>query len=190
MIGKIKLTPEQADAIQKWLCERNGDKAALLDVHATAMKKQGGWRNGNPYRAFNGLDQADMARALLIGYEVEETFEVGDWVACEYEDGAWIAQIERIEGKKVFAQWENGQLDWNYVHHIRHATSEEIKAEKEYRAWKSIGREVGGFREGDIGIFKNEYVDHVDALGVFYKDGVLTGFYPTESFIEFGGADE
>lgn len=177
MTGKIKLTQEQADAIQEWLLQKYGNKAELLNAHAQVVGKQGGWPEGNPYESFNGLDQSDMARALLIGYEVKENYKVGDWVVYEGE----VMEIVAVE----FAEILNKN---NAEREIPHATPKEIKAEKERRVWKSIGRKVGEFKRGDVGVLHNGLsVRKLDNLTNLYEGGSLQGFYPEESFVLFGG---
>ena len=79
---------------------------------------------------------------------------------------------------------------------IRHATTEEIKAEKERRLWKSINRDVGGFKIGDAVIY---LAGHTKRLAnpqdvEFAKDihgasGVYC-IFPAESFISFEEGEE
>lgn len=200
MIGKVKLTREQADAIVQHQEATSNDIAILLDSHA----------DGNPwcgkYEPFNGLSQADMARALLIGYEVEETFKRNNWVVDKINNNT--SQILEIKGglailddDKVWLYWEaNGEelARKRNFSELRHATPEEIKAEKERRAWAKIGRKVNEFRVGDA----YEYTDGnwgvvlsdgiVRSAKRFYKEGRIRGVLPAESFVNFedGGSDD
>lgn len=189
MTEKVKVTAEQAKILEN-ICGAVGKESM---IKKKVLKDP--WRlRKNLF--LNDLSLDEFIRALYIGYEVEPQYKVGDWVACEYEDGVWIAQIEKIEGEKVFARWEFDRLDWNYIYDIRHATPEEIKAEKERRVWAGIGREVGELRIGDAYVYKNEAMQYVDVedrvrtVRNMYLDGHLKGFYPAESFIEFGGGEE
>lgn len=59
-------------------------------------------------------------------------------------------------------------------------------ATKEEILWAELGREVGEFVEGDIGVGtpNNRYED-LSNLSTHYKNGSLKGFYPANSFIKF-----
>lgn len=193
MIEKVKLTQEQADAIKTWLLGRGGDEAKteLLNVHAKNNTNNCDCYNvwGGVYKSLNHLDSSDMARALLIGYEVEETFKVGDWVRYWRTDcSAIIGKIEVIAEKERLFKADNCPDERQISDITRHATLKEIKAEQEHRAWESIGREVGQFVPGDIGVshngetFKAQY-----NLKNLYEKGELKGIYPAGPFISFGG---
>ncbi|MFD1206672.1 hypothetical protein ACFQ38_16365 [Sporosarcina contaminans] len=68
---------------------------------------------------------------------------------------------------------------------------EEIKAEQERQAWAKIGRRVGEFRDGDLGISEHgNYIDTPSILKARYELGQLRGFYPAESLISFGGGED
>lgn len=179
MIGKVKLTQEQADALKDYLADCKGDISEAIDEHSNVYcDPDNGWFGD--YTALNKITPSDMARALLIGYEVEKTFKVGDWVFNKSSDA--VIEIIAVE----YANILNGENC-----NVRHATPEEIKAEQERRAWKSIGREVGEFRDGDIGVDCIGFIRRkVMSINEKYKAGDLDGFYPAESFIKFGGADE
>lgn len=58
MIGKVKVSKEQANEL-----EGIRDIAYAIDIHSF---------NKRPDKAIAGLSTADLARALLIGYEVEQ----------------------------------------------------------------------------------------------------------------------
>jgi len=174
IIGKIELSKEQADAINRYLENNNQDIADLLDTHAD---KSESW--GTVYKSLNGLSQSDMARALFVGYEVDEKFEIGDWV------------IRKDGGRPFIVTSSRGAEDLN---DIRHATPEEIKAEQESRIWSKFGREPGEFRDGDgyqrgAFLFRTSAGEDFSALKELYEDGEISGFYPAESFIEFGGGE-
>lgn len=192
---KVKLTREVSEALKLAVADYGSDM--VMNEHYNYN-----WKG--KLHPLNHLPQSTLSRALLIGYEVEEEYKSGDWVACEYEDGTWIAQIERIEGVKVFAKWELRSLDWNRIEDIRHATPEEIKAEQERRVWKKIGREVNEIRPGDCIASNGNYYKVFDNIGCqkynnhispgfavdLIEGGASHGFYPAESFISFGGGEE
>lgn len=198
-IGNIKISREQATAIERWLEKKNGDKAQLLDVHAQVKYKNHGWSPGNPYASFNGLSQADMARALLIGYDIEEKYKVDDWVTVEWfggSSGTYKVLEVLADGQVVIDNTgPEGGNTTPRLKFVRHSTPEEIKAVQERRIWKSIGREVGEFKIGDAGMHEGEVVrvrTSIDKLviSIMYKDNELEGFYPAESFISFEEGDE
>lgn len=193
MTEKVKLTREQAEAVDNWLSAATAMDgiSALLDAHADMERWVG------VFAPMNDLSQADMARALLIGYEIEKEYKIGDWVVWETEHERRVLQIDRISklttGEKVFGD-EGFWLECIK----RHATPEEIKAEQERRVWKKIGREVGEFQFQDIVTFldNENYIvtDYTNtSAGVVskkrayeaYKSGSLNGFFPRESFISF-----
>lgn len=132
---KIKLTREQVDAIEKHLGYPDNDVAGLLNLHAEVSFWVG------EFESLGHLSQADMARALLIGYEVEPKFKEDDWVVDEE-----IKKIYQLKVGEAQMLSENGT---NY-RHVRLATPEEIAKEKERRWWESNGREVWELKQGDV----------------------------------------
>lgn len=65
-------------------------------------------------------------------------------------------------------------------------TPEEIALEENRRLFISLGRKVGEFKTGDVGISSNQdLIRNVGSLGRYYTEGHLTGFFPAEEFITF-----
>ncbi|MDN4609145.1 hypothetical protein [Sporosarcina highlanderae] len=173
MSGKVKLTQKQSEGIEAMLRSGNWTHEQLIEKHARGME----W-SGMQASKLNGIPLLTFVDALRIGYEVEEEYKVGDWV--------FILNVSKI-GKVVrvgndFVEVDNGMVP--SFGFFRHATPEEIKAEKERRVWKEIGREVGEFRDGDRGIHASgTSVIRKDYIKECYDGGTLKGFYPAESFI-------
>lgn len=181
---KLKVTQRQ----KEWLDKYKTDEDVTYAIDIQPLRKR-------PDSPIVDWTSAKVARALLIGYEAEETFKVGDWVVWETEYETLTLKIEKIKvretGMKVFS---TDEFSMEYIK--RHATPEEIKAEKERRVWKSIGREVREFRVGDA--YENlngltHTIDRIERILVvegLYEKGKLKGFYPVESSVSFGGGEE
>ena len=187
MMEKVKLTQEQADAVKTAVAKFTFEES--MENHLA------GWIS--PARScLNGINTEELARALLIGYEIEETYKVGDWVRYWRTDcSAIIGKIEVIAEKERLFKADNCPDERRISDITRHATPEEIKAEKERRVWAEIGREVGEFKPNDVVIFETG-ASHTLVIGYDfewykenYKNIKMQGFYPSESFIKFGGAD-
>lgn len=193
MTEKVKLTREQAEAIEfalnteRLAYYKNPD--ALLGSHILS-------KNFNDeLKELRRISNVDLAKALYIGYEVEPEYKVGDWVRQCVGDGFRVGQIERIYENGRFlvdfrayeAPYEKYKESFS-PDEIDYASSEEIKAEQERRVWAKIGREVGEFQEGDLADHNTgEFIKNTSWMKTCYEAGVLKGFYPAESFIEFGG---
>lgn len=186
MTGKIKLTQEQADAIEGVL--KHCSKERLLNDHSAMKEARGGWSTRKS-AVLNDLSVADMARSLYIGYEIEPKYKAGDWVVFESKvNGPFICVIEKVYELSVDTDYlgSNGYKQNFGKELVRHATPEEIHTEKERRWWAEIGREVGEFKDGDVGIVRNGgRSGNPNALKNAYEHGDLVGFYPVESFISF-----
>lgn len=144
---KIKLTQEQADAIESL---RSGGYDDDVIVRNTLFYEMG--TNENPCKRYNSLldlHTDKLIRALYIGYEVESEFKVGDWVYVETPKSE-LPNVYKI----MLVNKYHAQLDRLYGNHdkskLRHATPEEIEKEKQRRWWKSHNREVRELRKGDI----------------------------------------
>lgn len=154
-IGKVKITHEQADALENFV--NAFDIATLIDDHAEHCLSNGGWTAPN-YRVLNDLSQADLARALLIGYEVEPTYRIGDWVAGI--NTGRVRQITQVDNAAIWADWSSVDSGEKYLHvnYVRHATPEEIAEATKPK-----------FEVGDWIIFKNAIGDlligMVEAVG-------------------------
>lgn len=103
----------------------------------------------------------------------EQKFKVGDWIACDTENGTDIMKIT-CEIDDCF-DIDNGygiKTKRTTDMYYRKATDEEIKQELERRKWKSIGRELREFKVDDIVISREDeklYVITDNDCGEFLK---------------------
>ncbi|MCF3942188.1 hypothetical protein [Oceanobacillus alkalisoli] len=158
---KVILTKEQADAIEDRVAEIG--KSILMNNHSSSEEKWIG-----KYESLNKLTPDEMAKALYIGYEIEETFEVGDWI----KDTSTGAVIEIIN-----KQHRNNIMDNRYTTR-RRATPSEIAEEKERRWWKKHNRDVWELKRDDLlknrhnlEIYRTKSIDS-DGYYELRRDGV------------------
>ena len=133
MTEKITITQEQANEIRDI-----NDIAYAIDVHSF---------NKRPDKAIAGLSTADLARALLIGYEVEDSkMKSGHWAKCETKDGrVFIGKIRNVDSdEKAWSHW-NGEKHYGFIDikDLEKCTPEEITAEQERQKW-------AGIEKGDV----------------------------------------
>ena len=132
---KVKLTREQAEEIERY--KKNGDEQIdyMIDGHIYDKR---------PDLKISTLKTSELARALYIGYEVEETFKVRDCVVLN--DGK-IVEIIAEESFTVVVAWIiNGQMYRDQINKSlikRHATKQE-------KWWAKHGRKPWKIREDDI----------------------------------------
>lgn len=150
---KVKLYKEQAEELELQKKE--------LPIHGIVTRRMLSSRNN---KTFESIDLDTLIRALYIGYKVEETFKVGDWVV--HSNGNIIRQIEKVERDRVnVTDGEDGYI-WG-ISYIRHATPSEIAEEKQRRWWAKHGREVWELKENDLLYYDDEFkeVEEVSEIG-------------------------
>lgn len=190
IIEKIKVTQAQADAIEGLSHVVSRDN--IMNHHREIRSN-----NGASWFRLKELSAADLARALYIGYEVEEEYKVGDWVAFIKLSGDHIiSKVKSVSAEEVMTDHvsSNGYKQKFYKETIRHASPEEIKEELERRAWESISRKVNDWKYGDCyrmsGRQEDVYLVDCEDSEIMakerYKRGIILGIYPVESFFEFG----
>ncbi|MEK3935967.1 hypothetical protein MKY41_11620 [Sporosarcina sp. FSL W7-1349] len=193
MTEKVKLTREQDTRLKEMLKDVMYSKGSIL------VQQAKGWRDGNNI-CLNALSLDQLAKVLYEpnSYEVEEEYKVGDWKKVQLANKKWvIGKIDTVTFKEKAEEIALNYLDedrvwrrvWESAKCSFNPTPEEIKNEKERRAWAKIGRGPGEFRDGDFGI--SEYGNLIDGPSILkarYELGQLQGFFPAESFIKFGGA--
>lgn len=200
MTEKVKLTKEQADGIED-LKKKNFSDESIIAAH---IREPNGWQLDENV-ALNRMPLLKLVDALRIGYEVEPLYKPGDkvmvlWLNKDKEQLYKILKVNFVEGIAYEVEI-TGEFGFNVapVSIIRHATPEEIKAVKERRLWKSIGRKVGDFKEKDLVVYEKRYFrlfnnmgceiygNHMDPAyaSELYEKGSLRGYYPAESFISF-----
>lgn len=138
---KVKLTPEQAEAIEKWKGMANNKQI----LHAfIGNGKEYGWLD--ELECLKSLSFEEMALVLCDWYEIEEPYKVGDWLHVTTPNFDFVAKV--IGERDEYTEFDNGKKLSAFE--FRKATTEEIATEKERRKWAAIGRRVGEFKKGDI----------------------------------------
>ena len=193
MTEKVKVTREQAEAIEFILSNDGSEDSIKENLIRKHAKEPNRWCG--KARPILGMPLLTLVDALRIGYDIEEEYKVGDWVVWETEHERYVLQIEtinhRVMNRKVF----NAEGFWMECIK-RHATPEEIKAEKERRVWAKIGREPMQFIIGDSlisidgRVYPFDKESRISEIRRMIANGRFKGFYPAESFIEFGGGEE
>ena len=154
---KVKLTQEQADAIENISFR---EEAAKLQIN--------GWKH-RENRCLNHLTFDDFIKALYIGYEVEPKFKEWDWVVyrdevfritVKLEDGTFV-----IENDRAFEQEIPPFL-------LRYATPEEIAKAKRRRWWNYHNRDEWEVREKDLLINLENYkfiqINEIEGNEIWY----------------------
>ena len=106
------INQNQADRIWAWEWRKN-NPSKLLELHAKKVLSDS--------KCLQSLSLDQLARAIYVGYEVEEHFKVGDWVVNTCHNS--IFQLEQSEVKDFFERIP-------VLKHIRHATESEIADKK------------------------------------------------------------
>src|SRR5690625_487713 len=148
---KVKITPEQANAIKKWI-----NKELLIIAKASGLLEHG------VDEPIAELTMKQLVKAIYIGYEVEPEFKVGDWVFWETKSNGPIPKtafkIEKIIKDGVCPdEWPSPYAGGEPIpiEELRHATPSEIAEEKERRWWAKHGRNLWELRKGDLLIDKH-----------------------------------
>ncbi len=139
---KVKINQEQAEAIREWKYH-TGYPGRLLELRAQYLLTSS--------KCLQSLSLDKLARAIYVGYEVEEEFKENDWVVNLLGTVFELSEFQPV-------------LLWG----IRHATEHEIAEEKERRRWSSHGREVWELETEDILIHK-EYGEIVSVKDVVWN---------------------
>jgi hypothetical protein len=170
---KVKITQEQADAIEKGLSNNDWSKDGMLSIHAEKYEKFSSSAWGYPYESLNELHIGKLARILFIGYEVEPKFKAGDWVTDIHQRNNVTGQITKIDtdpdGYKLawgYFSYDDRETNFSFEE-IRHATLEEIATEKTRRWWAKNDRDVGELRMTDI-VFYDD--NHWGGIYIVYSD--------------------
>lgn len=147
MTDKVKITQEQADAIEREV-GGGGDRETPVEIHVN------GWKH-HENQCLNNLSLEEFVRALYIGYEVEPEFRDDEWVFLV--DGT-ITRILYVRDDEImpypsgikFSHGKGGDCWYAYSDIKRHATPEEIAKEKTRRWWEKHGREPWELKPGDV----------------------------------------
>lgn len=171
---KVKITQEQADAIESLRSDEYDDDVIIRNVLFYEMRT---WlETDNNHRVLGEVRTDTLIRALYIGYEVETEFKIGDWVVHEFSgEVVKIIGISEEDGKtciKIDA-YTTGYL---FLDDFRRATPEEIAKEKQRRWWGKHDRDVWELVPLDVIKTKSTheifYVDYFgkDYVGLFSYD--------------------
>ena len=136
MSEKVKLTREQAEAIET----KKGTRSASVAKHLEGWT----WKEN---KCLNDLSMEQFVKALYIGYEVEETFKVGDFVDIGLFGISKIAEVTGVKGNTIAI---NGSEEYHKFKINRVLTDEEKQEEKQRRWWAKHGRKPWKIREDDI----------------------------------------
>lgn len=154
MSEKVKLKRKHADLIESELGKMS--KSDLMNQHVRTIVEKNNRFVGD-YAPFNSLSIEDMAKALYIGYEVEEEWQTGDWVVTKSGYIGEIEFINEIEGwanigysKDTLKRGVCLAKTFNLDEIKRHATEQEIAQEKERRFFARHGRKLWELRKGDL----------------------------------------
>lgn len=154
---KVKLTKEQAKAIEKI-------KANQLEQIERLLANPDDYGIFEWSKVLLKLSPEEYYDALFEGYEIEETFNVRDYVT-RIDNGQVIKVIGvNREEKYVYESLSSMHM----FKDIRHATPEEIAKEKERRWWANHGREVWEIREDDL----LEYLGNVYIVDCFDSEAI------------------
>ncbi|MCA1021556.1 hypothetical protein [Halobacillus litoralis] len=133
-MDKVLLTDVQADKISK--CKK---------MFATPLEALTSFfENPEMHDELSQLTDQEFALALHGWYDVEQDYEVGDWVVVDNGYNRQIAagRIAGFEDDYCTLEYENRQLI-ELCKDIRKATEDEIK-------WAKIGRTVGQYKYRDV----------------------------------------
>lgn len=145
MTETVKVTQEQADWLDKY-----GITSEAIDyaIDIQPYKKR-------PDSPIVEWSSSKLARAFYAGYEVKETFEIGDFVYVGWHNGAGVYEVEEsrgittLTGKPAIKIYSDGN-NIAPIEITRHATPDEIAEEKQRRWWKKHGRQVWELKKGDL----------------------------------------
>jgi len=143
MNDKVKITHEQAEKIRGWQAHTGYPTCILLELHVNNTLTFS--------KCLQNLTLDELARAIYIGYEVEEEFKVGDFVVYVH-DGTVYQVVKKITEGNTHHDIIGckGKLKYS-VHrdHIRHATPTEIAAEIERRMNKKLDQILLDLSDGE-----------------------------------------
>lgn len=190
-MGKVRLTKEQADAIED-LLKQYGDRGILIHEYLYLT----GEINNN-IEVIKRMNYDTFFGALYVGYEVEPEYSVGDWVRVNWSDRTTINRITDIYSDLVKVDGEQCNKSPS-IEIIEVATAEEVSEEKERRWWNKHGRDVWELRKGDViginiktitinEVREDGYIAYFDGLGsdrIYSIDSLKSGGYKIICFAE------
>lgn len=189
MNDKVKITPEQLDAILRY-------KKSGLDLK-NYLDHKCFWIDS--FSSLKDLKIDDFARLLYEpnSYVVEPQYIVGELVKVSIrtteKNADMFGDITKVTDDWIWVNWEEeGSPSGVPRSCVKEVTLEEAKEYRERQSWKSIGREVGEFKEGDSIRTKHmikPYIvksnQDISEAKNDYQNNHIRGFYPAESYIKF-----
>ena len=183
---KFKLTVEQEVALKEY---KDFNESEPLQTYLAAKDTF-----TCEYKSLVNFTADEFARLLYQpdSYEVEISWNIGDWTKYwNVIKKQWLYGVIKHTNIRSVDLDIDGKVYVVTFDRLKSCTPEEIKAKKECKVWKSIGREVGEFTEADIGIDRAGNIrDGKVDLEHYYKNGTLVRLYPAESAISFRGGEE
>jgi len=138
-MDKVKITQEQADKIRGWETH-TAYLSKLLELHSKNLLDNS--------KCLQSLSLDELARALYVGYEVEEKFKVGYLITDKNDKYKTVIEITEIRTFNLFGNWydEHGQGISTCIRteYASHATEPEIAAEKERHLSQKIDKILFG----------------------------------------------
>ena len=137
MTQKVVLTQEQADAVES--AKKRYGKDQFLYEFSRMLHEISPLQFTGSLGPINDLALHRVAKALYIGYEVEPSIKIGDFV----DIGLFgISKITEVTGVKGNAIAINGSEEYHEFKINRVLTDEEKQEEKQRRWWAEHGRKV------------------------------------------------
>lgn len=192
MDEKVVLTQEQADTIEYALSDNEdcycGDKDTLIREVANPCI---GFHNN--LNLLNKMDIALLSKSLYIGYEVEPSIKIGDFVDIGLFGISKIAEVTGVKGNAIAI---NGSEEYHEFKINRVLTDEEKQEEKQRRWWAKHNRDVWELKVLDkVRISSVEYeVTEVCQKGVYKVQTneyvPFDSIYVTNDQSKIGGKDK
>lgn len=198
MTNKIILTSAQEKALQLVMKAWNGSIDHTIESHS---KNSADIQWKGEKAPLNDLSTAQVSRALLVGYDVVDTIQVGSLVRGKCSKN--IYEVTSITNSYAYLKGIICQPGKIFTGALRLSELElvephEVKFEKEKQMWAKMGRELGEFREKDVVInstgiafyvgYSNNLPDGIvepSTAKQWYLKGQTKGVYLTESFVNF-----
>lgn len=172
---KVKITREQEKALETWIRSINNNN---LEGFINS-KLRGKWKDS--LKPLNSITPEQFSHMLNGWYEVEEPFEVGDWV-YEHRTGKY---------HKVVAEWKGVSRTVS----AKTANKSPVDVKKITEQWEimllELGRGKPEFHENDVLVTKKSTfsvkgLSEKQVIG-WFDDNLVTAFYPAEHRIEVEG---
>lgn len=158
------------------------------------VKHSVGW--DKDFKPLKQLDIDTFARALLLPYDIEPSFNYGDLVMVEF-DGEFEERVFKVSnvledsGKIAVYYLDNPILV--PISSVRHLTEEELYAFKQKEIWGQLNRGVGEIHSGDVLLYKGNWCEVTDRTVDYavkswfaqklFAEGQIKGFFPAESYV-------